>query len=130
MPLAPWRRILLPALVTFTAGLLVGRSLPQGASTQELEELPLDLRTYADGMIESLHLSDDQAADLRILLFHYERKRHRLLDRHLAKVDSDWVELDEQFESLLAHRILDADQRRTSEEMRQAMTVALSPSPR
>ncbi|MGB0954146.1 MAG: hypothetical protein ACPG31_13070, partial [Planctomycetota bacterium] len=73
---------------------------------------------------------EEQAADLRILLFHYERKRNRLLDRHLAKVDADWVELDEQFESLLAHRILDASQRRASEEMRQAMTVAPSPSPR
>lgn len=130
MPVAPLRRILLPALVTFTAGFLVGQSLPEDPVPQGLEELPLDLRTYADSMIEALELDDLQAADLRILLFHYERERNRLLDRHLAEVDEDWVQLDQRFESLLAYRILDAEQRQSSEEMRHARTVAPSPSPR
>lgn len=130
MPVAPLRRILLPAVVTFTAGFLVGQSLPESPAPKVLEELPLDLRSYADSMVEALALSEDQAADLRILLFHYERERNRLLDRHLAEVDEDWVQLDQRFESLLAYRILDADQRRTSDRMRQARTVAPSPSPR
>jgi len=130
MAFAPLRRILLPALVTFTAGFLVGQSWPETTAPKELEELPLDLRSYANSMVDALGLREDQAADLRILLFHYERERNRLLDRHLVEVDQDWVQLDQRFESLLAFRILDAEQRQVSDRMRQARTVAPSPAPR
>jgi hypothetical protein len=68
-------------------------------------------------MIETLGLSPKQSDDLRVLLFHYERERGKLLQQHLAEVDSDWVELDQHFEKLLANRILNAEQRLTSETL-------------
>jgi len=127
---APWQRILLPALVTFLAGFLVGQAIQTTESSEGLEELPADLLAYADGMIEALSLDPDQADDLRILLFHYERERGRLLERRLAEVDGEWVDLDQRFESLLATRILRAEQRRAADTLRQPSTVALAAAPR
>ncbi|MHC4822880.1 MAG: hypothetical protein ACYTEP_02560 [Planctomycetota bacterium] len=128
--LAPWQRILLPALVTFLAGFLVGQAFQPTESTKGLEELPADLLAYADGMIEALSLDPPQADDLRILLFHYERERGRLLEQRLAEVDEEWVSLDQRFESLLATRILRSDQRRTADALRDPSTVALAAAPR
>ena len=130
MASAPWKRILLPALVTFLAGVLVGQSISLGTSETSLEELPADLRSYAEGMIEHLHLDHDQADDLRILLFHYEHQRGSLLEQQMAAVDAEWVSLDQRFESLFTNRILHADQRLAAADLRKPRTVAPSAPPR
>jgi len=130
MSSAPWKRILLPALVTFLAGFLVGQSTFLGSNDEILEELPADLRAYAEGMIDTLHLDSSQADDLRIILFAYERERVSLLEQQMAAVDSEWVSLDQRFESLLAYRILRADQRLAAADLREPRTVAPSPPPR
>ena len=127
---APWKRILLPALVTFLAGFLVGQSVSFDTNSEILEELPADLRFYAEGMIDTLALDSNQANDLRILLFEYERKRGNLLEQQMAAVDSEWTSLDQVFESLLTNRILRADQRLLAADLRHPHTVAPSAPPR
>jgi len=127
---APWKRILLPALVTFLAGFLVGQSVSFDSPSEILEELPADLRSYAEGMIGALALDSNQANDLRILLFEYERKRGNLLEQQMAAVDSEWTSLDQVFESLLTNRILRADQRLLAADLRKPHTVAPSAPPR
>lgn len=116
----------MPALVTFLAGVLVGQSISLDSKDEMLEELPSDLRSYAEGMISALRLDSAQADDLRILLFHYERQRGSLLDQQMAAVDTEWVHLDQRFESLFANRILRADQRLAAADFRKARTVAPS----
>ena len=130
MARSPWKLILLPALLTFAAGFLVGQTVDNHIVSGPLEELAPDLRAYEAGIIESLGLNSEQSRDLRVLLFHYERERGKLLQQHLAEVDSDWVELDKRFENLLAIRILDADQRRTSEALHRPSVVVASASSR
>jgi DNA polymerase III delta prime subunit len=130
MSRSPWRLILLPALLTFAAGFLVGQVVNKHTSSGSLEELPADLRAYEAAMTEVLGLRGKQRGDLRVLLFHYEREREKLLQQHLAEVDSDWVALDDRFENLLANRILDADQRRVSEALQHPSVVVADPSSR
>jgi len=120
---SPGSLILLPALLTFAAGFFVGHTVDRRSSSGPLEELPHDLRAYELGMVASLGLNHQQSNDLRVLLFHYDREREKLLQQRLAEVDSDWVELDHQFEKLLANRILDAAQRRTSETLQHPSVV-------
>ncbi len=128
--LAPWRRIALPALLTFVAGFLVGQALPQAGTRAGLEELPQDLQAYAEAMVQSLHLQPEQAKDLRVLLFHYQRQRRQLWQRQLANADQEWVDLDQQFESLLAYRVLTPEQRLAAKTLRQAKTVVPTAAPR
>ncbi|MFK5956321.1 MAG: hypothetical protein QM477_07745 [Planctomycetota bacterium] len=116
--------------MTFLAGFLVGQSTSMGTHDEILEELPADLRAYAEGMIDLLQLDPSQAEDLRIILFAYERERVTLLEQQMAAVDSEWVSLDQRFESLLAYRILRADQRLVAADLREPRTVAPSPPPR
>ena len=127
---SPWSLILLPALLTFAAGFFVGQTVNHRSSSGLLEELAPDLRAYEAGIIEALALNREQSRDLRVLLFHYERERAKLLQQHLAEVDSDWVELDQRFENLLANRILDADQRRSSEALHSPSVVVAEASSR
>ena len=127
---APWKRILLPALVTFLAGFLVGQSVSFDHHDEILEELPADLRFYAEGMIDTLALDSKQANDLRILLFEYQRRRGHLLEQQMAAVDVEWTSLDQVFESLFTNRILRADQRLVAADLRKPHTVAPSAPPR
>lgn len=120
----------MPALVTFLAGFLVGQSVSFDTNVEILEELPADLRSYAEGMIETLALDSTQANDLRILLFEYERRRGHMLEQQMAAVDSEWTSLDQVFESLLTNRILRADQRLLAADLRKPHTVAPSAAPR
>jgi hypothetical protein len=130
MARSPWSLILLPALLTFAAGFFVGQTVHQHSNAEPLESLAPDLRAYEAGMIETLGLTPSQSNDLRVLLFHYERERGKLLQQHLAEVDSDWVELDQHFEKLLANRILNAEQRLTSETLQHPSVVVADASAR
>ncbi len=127
---SPWSLILLPAMLTFAAGFFVGQSVNSHRSNTPLEELAPDLQAYEAGMVRALGLTSQQSSDLRVLLFHYEREREKLLQQHLAEVDSDWVELDQHFEKLLANRILDAEQRRTSKTLQHPSVVVAEASAR
>lgn len=121
---SPLRWILLPALMTFAGGFLAGISVnAQVSSRESLEELAPDLRAYAESLGQILELEPEQAEDLKILLFHYERERAKLLQHRLAELDTSWVALDQRFENLLANRILTPDQRGRAERLRAPLVV-------
>jgi hypothetical protein len=123
-------RLLLPALTTFAAGLLLGAQWVSRGPAESAGTLPPDLQAWHLGTVEALTLTPEQGEDLRLLLFHYSRQRDELLAARFAEVDPDWQALDLRFQTLLQTRILDGEQRRRAEHLRRARTLAAVAPPR
>ncbi len=113
-------RMLLPAILTLTAGFVAGVAWQNyrtvDASSQGLD---VDLESYRLGLVDLLELDKEQGRNLRLLLYYYQQERDDLFSRSLARVDDEWLELDQRFESLVLARILDSKQRQQFADLRQ-----------
>lgn len=123
-------RLLVPALMTFAAGLLLGVQWASSRPQVSNDPLPADLRAWHRGMVSSLELDSGQSEDLRLLLFHYSRQREELLAARFAAVDLEWQSLDQRFQGLLTTRILRPEQQGKARDLRQARTLAADLPPR
>jgi len=123
-------RLLLPALMTFAAGLLLGLQWASSRPQATSDPLPADLRAWHRGMVQSLELDQAQSQDLRLLLFHYSRQREELLAARFSAVDAEWQSLDQRFQGLLTTRILRPEQQSLASDLRQARTLAADLPPR
>jgi len=123
-------RLLVPALTTFVAGLVIGAQWASSRPQAAADPLPADLQAWHQGMVATLELDAAQADDLRLLLFHYSRQRDELLAARFAAIDPEWQSLDQRFQALLQTRILHPEQRTRAQELRTPHTLAASLPPR
>lgn len=122
--------MLLPAATTLLAGFLLGYAVAGRGTGASEQELPSDLLAWERAVAEALELRPAQRDDLRILLFHYQNERQRLLHRHLAEADEDWAALDQRFEDLLQTRILDNGQQMLAADLSRPRPVVDAAPPR
>jgi hypothetical protein len=127
---APAGRVAAAALLTLVEGGLLGYSAGRASAAPGIGALDPGLAAWAAAAQEALELSRDQAADLRILLAHYERERDGLLTQRLAQADGEWLDLDRRFETLLHSRILRPEQRARAESLLAGAGLAAPPAPR
>ena len=118
-------RVLLPAATTLAAGFLLGWAVAPRGPARPVQELSADLLAYETAVGEALGLRPAQRDDLRVLLFHYQAERQKLLHQKLAEAGEDWTSLDRRFESLLMTRILDSDQVVAAEALSRPSAVAV-----
>ncbi|MBC8329201.1 MAG: hypothetical protein ISR76_00390 [Planctomycetes bacterium] len=119
-------RILLPALLTFAAGLVFGFSGGQRWPSPPMTLQDPDLAAYESGLAAAVDLDQDQRQDLRVLLTYYSRQRQLIYDASRSLLEPDLAELDRRFEHLIRTAILDPEQRQTAArlEMPQALLSA------
>ena len=123
-------RIVLPAATTLLAGFLIGYAVGGHRAQPVRDELPGDLLAWEQAVCGALELRPQQQEDLRILLFHYEGERQRMLHRHLAEADQDWSALDQRFQDLLQTRILDPGQQALAADLSRPRAVVDAAPPR
>lgn len=110
-------RLLIPALLTLLAGVLLGIAL--GKRSQPVESLlEEDLAGWAASYSETLELSAEQQSDLLILLTAYQRERRSLLRSQYSELADSLAWLDERFEGLIEGRVLDNSQRKSAAQLR------------
>ncbi|HEX9795031.1 MAG TPA: hypothetical protein VGC54_13695 [Planctomycetota bacterium] len=108
---AAGRRLLIPALATLAAGLLLGWVAGRRSVAPLEPGLDPELAAWHAAAVDEFGLVDDQAADLRILLRYYDRERRRLELARLRVLEPELAELDARFELLIWNRILRGKQR-------------------
>ncbi|RMH04510.1 MAG: hypothetical protein D6702_02990 [Planctomycetota bacterium] len=104
-------RVLVPALLTFAAGLVFGFAAGRGLGRAPMVPLDPDLAAYEAGLSRVLDLRPQQRADLRTLLYHYAEQRRVILDSHRAELEPELADLDARVERHILTRVLDDDQR-------------------
>ncbi len=124
-------RILLPALLTFSAGLVFGFAGGQRWTSAPITLLDADLAAYERGMAAAVELDEDQRQDLRVLLAYYSRQRQLIYDASRNLLEPELAELDRRFEHLIRTSILDPEQRQRAArlELPEALLSA-DPGPR
>ncbi len=115
------RKILIPAILTFAAGIFAGMLFERYLAPPPEGPLPIDLAAYVTAMTAAAGLSPDQVADLRILMRYYDGERNRLLDTQRQLIAPEWADLDERFETLIRNRILQPEQRARFTNMEAAL---------
>ncbi|KAA3605068.1 MAG: hypothetical protein DWQ01_20960 [Planctomycetota bacterium] len=117
--MASWRRILIPALVTWCAGALLGfwlgRRTALPASGLALDS---DLQAYYRTMVESFELEPERARKLKILLSKYQMERNEILRDQRLAAENRLAMKDSQFENLIFGHILSREQRHQAEAWR------------
>lgn len=104
-------RVLLPALLTFVAGMFAGLMLAPRLSPPPTGILDSDLLAWEESMSINLELDREQRADMRVLLAYYQRERNKLFAAQRNEVEPQLVDLDERFEGLIRDRVLTPKQR-------------------
>ena len=99
-------RFVLPVLLTFVAGLLVGLMLAPQHNSPRSGALDSDLVAWEEAMAKSRNLTAEQRTDMRVLLAYYQRQREKLFDAQRSAIEPQLSELDYRFESLIQERML------------------------
>lgn len=104
-------RILLPALLTFGAGLVFGFAAGLRSGAPPAPTLAPDLAAYEQGLSRVLELDAGQRQDLRTVLAYYEVERRRVFDASRPLLEPRLAELDRRFEPMIHGRVLRPEQR-------------------
>ncbi len=120
-------RLMLPAALMLVAGFVGGISWQSHFGGYSVTGgLDTDLDSYQLALSEVLELNSKQQGDLKLLLYYYQQQRDELFAKSLSKVDGEWLELDQRFESLIFARVLDPAQREALVDLRQPQQLDFS----
>lgn len=110
MMASTWRQILVPAVLTLAAGLLIGFTWGQRNSAAPVFRLDADLQVYHHGLVHELRLSREQSESLLILLRKYQLDRERILREQRIAAEPRLILSDKQIENLFYKYVLDENQ--------------------
>ncbi|TAH39378.1 MAG: hypothetical protein EYC70_00925 [Planctomycetota bacterium] len=120
-------RVLVPALLSFAAGGLLGYLAGSRGSRAPAPLLDPDLAAYHAGVVAALQLDATQAEEALVWLWKYQQERSKLIQAHSAGLEPSLANLDQRYEQMLRTRILRPEQWPLAQQLAQARKLSAAP---